>query len=154
MDRRQMKGKLIAQQSVIRETKGGWTVRSQSKDHYYLVDEEFNCNCPDSQYHKTTCKHAFAVRYYLKTVVETQKGQIITEKPITYSQMWKEYTKAQTSEVNMFDKLLSDLVQNIEEPAQDRGRPRLSLSLFPLQKCRGQRADNASPLLQRHKQTP
>jgi transposase len=45
---------------------------------------------------------------------------------VTYSQNWGNYTRAQTNEVRLFDELLKNLVQNIDEPVQTFGRPRLS----------------------------
>lgn len=45
----------------------------------------------------------------------------------TYKQDWKNYTIAQNHEVNLFDKLLSDLVKIVPEQPQRMGRPRLSL---------------------------
>lgn len=45
----------------------------------------------------------------------------------TYAQDWTAYNKAQTSEVSLFDKLLSDLVKIVPEPSQQTGRPRIRL---------------------------
>ncbi len=131
MEMRQIRGMEIARQKtkMIRPVKdGGWLVQSQSdKDRAYRVNEEFDCDCPDSQGRKITCKHAFAVRYFLKTEWDTPNGKVVKEKRLSYPQAWKAYTKAQTSEVKMFDELLSDLVESIEEPEQDMGRPRVPL---------------------------
>lgn len=46
---------------------------------------------------------------------------------VSYKQDWKNYTIAQNHEVNLFDKLLSDLVKIVPEQPQRMGRPRLSL---------------------------
>jgi len=130
MEMRQIRGMQIARAKtkMIRQVKDGWLVQSQSdKGTAYRVNEEFSCTCPDSQMHKTTCKHAYAVRYYLKTEIDTPQGKVIKEKRLTYPQAWSAYRKAQTSEVKMFDELLSDLVESIDEPAQDMGRPRVPL---------------------------
>jgi transposase len=127
IDRRIARGEMIAQRKTIHKHGNGWLVPSQTTDKKYFVDEGLNCNCPDSVFHNRVCKHAYAVKYFLKMEIETEKGRITVEKPISYPQMWHEYTQAQNSEVNEFDHLLSDLVQNIEEPTQERGRPRLSL---------------------------
>jgi len=43
---------------------------------------------------------------------------------ITYSQNWRAYNKAQTEEIILFDGLLRDLVEEVEEPEQHMGRPR------------------------------
>lgn len=62
---RKQKGYDIAQQKQIKITKDGWLVESESGKGFYKVSSEFICNCPDSELHMETCKHAFAVRYYL-----------------------------------------------------------------------------------------
>ena len=133
MEMRQIRGLEIARaKQVQKQNDGGYRVHSQSGDGFYHVSEEFVCTCPDSQKRKTTCKHAYAVRYYLKTEIDTPQGKVVKEKRISKPQMWKEYRMAQNNEVRMFDELLKDLVNGIEEPEQDKGRPRLSLneSLF------------------------
>ena len=133
MEMRQMKGMEIARMGKIQKMKEGYRVPSQTeKGGFYQVSEEdFTCTCPDSQKRKQTCKHAFALRYYLKTEWDTPQGTIVKEKRLTYPQAWKAYTKAQTSEVKMFDELLSDLVESIEEPEQGMGRPRVPLKVGP-----------------------
>lgn len=46
---------------------------------------------------------------------------------LTYSQPWSAYNEAQISELELFDDLLRDLVQSVDEPFEDRrGRPSLS----------------------------
>ena len=128
MEMRQIRGLEIARQKQIKPMKdGGWRVPSQSQEGFYRVSEDFNCTCPDSQMHKITCKHAYAVRYYLKTEIDTPQGKVVKEKRLSAPQAWGAYRRAQTSEVKMFDELLSDLVESIEEPAQDMGRPRVPL---------------------------
>lgn len=133
MELRQIKGLEIAKQKMVKPTENGWLVKSQSDDNLaYKVDEMFSCTCPDCQKRNVTCKHAYAVRYYLRTETDTPQGKIVKEKRLTYPQAWKQYTQAQNNEVRLFDELLKDLVDGIEEPEQERGRPRLSLkeSLF------------------------
>jgi hypothetical protein len=65
----------------------------------------------------------------LKKKVEKDGSTTITQtKKITYSQDWKAYNKAQTSEIELFDQLLRDLVEGVEEPPHKQtGRPPLSL---------------------------
>jgi transposase len=46
----------------------------------------------------------------------------------TYPQQWREYTAAQVNEKAQFQSLLFELCQNIEEPIQHMGRPRISLA--------------------------
>ncbi|MFA5929548.1 MAG: transposase [Candidatus Micrarchaeia archaeon] len=128
MEMRQIRGMEIARQKQVQKQKdGGYRVHSQSGDGFYHVSEDFNCTCPDAQFHNRTCKHAFAVRYYLKTEIDTPNGKVVKEKRISKPQAWAAYRQSQTNEVKMFDELLSDLVESIEEPAQDMGRPRVPL---------------------------
>jgi hypothetical protein len=39
----------IAKSKMIKPTKDGWLVKSQSSDNCYKVAEEFVCNCPDPE---------------------------------------------------------------------------------------------------------
>src|SRR2546426_9557398 len=51
------------------------------------------------------------------------------EKPrISYPQNWQAYDNAQCQELITFMKLLSDLCKNVEQPAYQFGRPKLSFS--------------------------
>lgn len=129
MDAREIRGKEIAKTKKIRydEERHIWLVPSQSSDKVYYVDEKFTCNCPDAEYHKATCKHSYAVRYYLQVEKDTPKGIEKTKIRLTYKQAWEAYNKAQTSEIKLFDELLKDLVESVEEPPQAFGRPRLSM---------------------------
>jgi transposase len=108
--------------------KGGWIVPSQSSGKKYFVSEEFICNCPDSTTRGVTCKHAYAARYYLQIEQDTPDGTKTTKVRLTYPQAWKAYTEAQNNEVRLFDKLLKDLTDGIEEPEQKMGRPKLPLN--------------------------
>ena len=123
MEARQIRGLEIAKKKQIQPTKEGWLVKSQSGNGFYRVSEEFNCNCPDAEFHKETCKHAYAVRFFLKAEMQTPQGIKIIEKRITCSQAWSAYTKAQNEEVKLFDELLKDLVAGIETPTHKTGRP-------------------------------
>ncbi|MBI3587710.1 transposase [Candidatus Micrarchaeota archaeon] len=125
METRQLRGLEIAKQKQVKPTKEGWFVKSQSAKGFWHVKEDFTCNCPDFEFHRVTCKHAFAVRYYLKAEMQTPTGIVVKEKRLTYSQAWKSYTAAQNAEVRLFDQLLKDLVQEVEEPAYTFGRPRI-----------------------------
>lgn len=109
---------------------GKYEIPSQSGNGNYTVTkkgDKWDCGCPDHFYHGVECKHIHAVRYYLQVEKETAKGTETTKIPLTHSQAWTAYNEAQTNEVRLFDELLKDLVQNIEEPNQHMGRPRLSL---------------------------
>lgn len=127
MDLRQQKGMEIARTRKIVEKDGGWTVPSQSSNKTYFVDENFVCTCPDSEFHKATCKHAYAVRYYIAVETDTIEGTKTDKVRITYKQAWKAYNQAQTAEIRQFDALLKDLVESVAKPPQEIGRPRLPL---------------------------
>ena len=123
---REQKGKIIAQTRAIKKLDDGFAVQSQNSKRFYFVDNNGACNCPDCQINgTTTCKHMFAVKYFLGI----QKADGTTEKiRLTYGQAWHAYNQAQTSEVKQFEALLSDLLETIEEPErQGAGRPSLSL---------------------------
>ena len=86
------------------------------------------CTCPDFESRHVRCKHIIAVELTLEQSIDSEGNVTFTRiKRITYSQDWEAYNEAQNQEVKLFDKLLSDLVSNIQEPLQVRGRPRLSL---------------------------
>lgn len=127
MSKREMRGQSIAKSKQIQKTEGGWLVPSASSDKKYLVGTDFDCNCPDAQFHKQTCKHAYAVRFYLAKETDTPNGTKTEKMRLTYKQAWHSYNSAQKEEITQFDKLLRDLVQEVDEPAQEFGRPRLSL---------------------------
>jgi len=126
MDARQIRGEQIAQTKNITEIKNGWIVPSQYSNKKYFVSRTFECNCPDHETRGVFCKHAYAVQYRLKEITETANGTTTKEIKVRYSQDWKNYNKAQTSEVNLFDELLRDLVEGVPEPEYRFGRPRLS----------------------------
>jgi len=127
METRQERGFEIAKQKQVKPNGNGWTVQSQSGHGVYHVGEDFDCDCPDCQTRQTTCKHAFAVRYYLQVEKETPKGLEVERVRLSYPQAWKAYNAAQTEEIHLFDELLKDLVAGIDEPEQETGRPRLPL---------------------------
>ncbi len=128
MEMRQIRGQVIARTQEIQKAEGGWLVPSASlEDKKYFVNEEFDCDCPDSQFHKKTCKHAYAVRFYLQKETATPQGTKTERMRITYKQAWHAYNKAQTEEITLFDKLLRDLTEDIEEPEQHMGRKRIPM---------------------------
>ena len=130
MDKRQEKGFEIAKQKQVQTVKNGWLVKSQSNDGFYKVLEDFICDCPDSELHNSTCKHAYAVRYYLD--IERHRPEGITNERIrlTYKQAWSAYNKAQTLEGDLFDTLLVDLLKEVMDPLppQVHGRPRVGFN--------------------------
>ena len=127
MDIRQIRGMEIAKGKMIKPAKDGWLVKSQSSDNAYKVNHEFVCTCPDAEKRGITCKHAYAVRYYLEVERETPQGTQTEKVRLTYKQAWRAYTEAQCTEIKLFDKLLKDLVESVEETEQIMGRPRVPL---------------------------
>ncbi|MDE1827575.1 MAG: transposase [Candidatus Micrarchaeota archaeon] len=125
MERRQEKGYEIAKTLQIQKDKFGWIVPSQTDGRKkYLVNQEFVCDCADSQLHKTTCKHAYAVRYMLKAEIETPQGT--QSKRMTYQQTWATYDKCQINEKDSFMKMLNDLCEEAEEQPNCKGRPKIA----------------------------
>ncbi|MHB8560820.1 MAG: SWIM zinc finger family protein [Thermoplasmataceae archaeon] len=86
------------------------------------------CTCPDFENRKAACKHIIAVEL-TKYKIEDSNGNIVVAetKRVTYSQNWTSYNIAQNEEIKQFDQLLSDLVSDVEDTPQTRGRPRLSI---------------------------
>src|SRR5690348_14880105 len=98
IDGRRQRGLEIAATQIITENFGkdwngrGWNVPSQSGPGSYRVvrqNNEFRCACPDYELRGQTCKHGFAVEFYLRremkpdgTVIETRAARM------TYSQPW------------------------------------------------------------------
>ena len=132
MNRRQIEGLKIARNGMVSETSKGWKVQSQHGTGSYLVYKEgmaiTKCTCPDNELRDIKCKHQWAVDFFLQKDTDSQGNVTVTKTvKITYPQDWKAYNNAQTSELELFDTLLKDLVAGIEEPPRTRGRPRLSL---------------------------
>ena len=121
MDMRQLRGMEIVKEKgkYIKKINDGWLVPSQTTEEAYKVSEDFTCTCPDSQKRSSTCKHAFAVRYYLEVEKDTPQGVKTEKVRLTYKQAWAAYDAAQTNELNLFDELLKDLVQSVDEPVYD-----------------------------------
>jgi len=133
IEKRQQKGLEIAKQKAVKEIKDGWLVRSQSGQGFYKVSDDFICECPDSEIHNSTCKHAYAVRYYLDIEKKKPTGTETERIRLTYPQAWSTYNQAQTSEGRLFDELLNELLKEVDKPTHiGRGRPPMLLkdSLF------------------------
>ncbi|HXG90670.1 MAG TPA: transposase [Vicinamibacterales bacterium] len=130
--RRQRGLEIAATAPIARKGEGEWLVPSQSLNGRYRVVkgvDGFQCSCPDYELRGQTCKHGFAVEFFLRretkpdgTVIETRAARV------TYSQNWPAYNKAQTSEKEQFCTLLRDLVSDVPSPEQKRGRPSLPLA--------------------------
>lgn len=130
MDARETRGRQIAQTAQITETPKGYIVPSQYGNGSYLVYQtgrEIKCTCPDCKKRGLKCKHQFAVDYFMKQETD-EKGNVTITKgfSVKYPRDWHNYNTAQNKEVEMFSVLLRDLLENVEEPSQSMGRPRLS----------------------------
>lgn len=118
---------------ILKINRVTFAVRSQTGKGSYRVKwlkDHWTCNCPDyiKTGHKTNpCKHILALRYCIELgyiTIENENKRIL---PVTYSQNWSAYNYAQSHEIELFDKLLYELIQSIDEPDQHMGRPRLKL---------------------------
>lgn len=130
MKAREIRGIQIAEKGGLEKTKHGWVVPAQGGSGAYFVQRKagkYVCNCPDCQTHNITCKHSYAVMHTLRKTIDGNGTTTVTEtKKVTYSQNWRAYNQAQTSEIGLFDDLLRDLVSGVEEKPQKMGRPRAS----------------------------
>lgn len=132
---REIKALQIAAKSKLTRKGNVWTVPSQAGHGEYQVNVDpdfFNCTCRDHEFTQARCKHIFAVQYVIERE-QTADGQTVTTETVkvtrkTYTQNWPAYNAAQTHEKSELQALLYELCQNIPEPEQKRGRPRLSLS--------------------------
>jgi transposase len=132
MDTRQERGLQIANYAKIEKNKLGWKVPSQSGNGSYIVSLDGNepyCTCPDFEARHQPCKHIYAIEFIQKretrpdgTTVETKTMKV------TYSQEWTQYNEAQTHELQHFVRLLRELCDNVPQPTQTFGRPRLPLA--------------------------
>ena len=130
--RRQRGLAIAATVPITPKRKGEWLVPAQSQMGTYRVikgEHGFHCSCADFELRGQTCKHGYAVEFFLRrettpdgTVIETRAARI------TYGQNWSAYNRAQTSEKEQFCALLRDLVSSVPTPEQKRGRPCLPLS--------------------------
>ena len=141
---RQQRGIAIAAVSVIKKTKVGYKVRSQSgkSDYTVRLDGEDGpaCECPDFEIRDEPCKHIYAVQAYVMREdnpaespdwTQKEKAALETEtvpKKPTASRDWKAFNKAQVNEQRMFVKLLRNLCDTIPQPPQGMGRRRTPLS--------------------------
>jgi hypothetical protein len=86
-DGRRQRGLEIAATQVIGRNNGGdFMVPSQSGTGRYLVvqkSEGFSCACPDYELTGRTCKHGYAVEFFLRretkpdgTVIETRAARV------------------------------------------------------------------------------
>jgi transposase len=136
---RQQRGLVIAATQTIQQESYGWLVPSQSdqrKGSEYCVtrqDDGLHCSCPDFELRHQTCKHGFAVEFYLKreTITSPDGETTVTETRavrVTYPQNWPAYNAAQTAEKELFCHLLRDLCAAVPEPEHVNGRPPVPIS--------------------------
>jgi transposase len=136
MDPRQQRGLQIAATLRIQQRGDGWSVPSQTLNGRYMVvrdGDSYRCECPDYELRRSTCKHGFAVEFYLKreTTTTLDGETTVTETRamrVTYAQDWPAYNAAQCAEKEMFLHLLRDLCTAVPEPARSMGRPLIPIS--------------------------
>jgi transposase len=140
MNQRQRRGLELAQDKRIRNVSGAkWLVPSATKNAGgYVVDaEERTCSCPDHETRAVKCKHMFAVEFVQRETVRetvTKKDGSTTvrettrEARLTYTQDWRAYNLAQTTEKEHVGALLRALLDGVQNPPQGKGRPRLALA--------------------------
>lgn len=131
------RGRLIAStpDAIKRVSETTFTVQSQSGPGAYRVTVTPKggiCNCADFAKRSLPCKHLLSVtRFYLERQTTLPTGEVVSERiPVTYSQAWGAYNQAQMEEIDLFDKLLKDLVSDVPEPERDphhAGRPPVPL---------------------------
>lgn len=133
MDNRQLKALEIAASSTITQSGDSWLVPSQRSGKSYTVhlSPVPSCTCPDYEARKQLCKHIYAVLHFIQ---HEKLGTPLPSIPIepvrkrAYPQEWSAYNKAQTNEKALFQSLLYELCQLIDEPPQVIGRPRVPLA--------------------------
>jgi transposase len=137
MNLREQRGKEIATTRAIRKKGGFYLVPSQAGTCLYQVSitaESESCTCPDYQTRQQTCKHLFALAYYMMRELNPDGTETVTEVTVTatkrktYPQNWKAYNAAQVEEQDRFQVLLHDLCRNLPVAPAKRGRQPLPLS--------------------------
>lgn len=133
MDARQQRGLVIAATcKIVKKKKDIYLVPSQTRPGalYYVHPKTPRCDCKDFDARGETCKHLFAVQYFIDRERNVDGSTTVTEtltvtKKKTYPQDWPKYNQAQTTEKRWFCKLLADLCGGIQEPERknQRGNP-------------------------------
>lgn len=124
---------LAAKFKIFQKDDGTWSVPSQAGKGRYVIEmgEQPHCSCPYHEAHGSTCKHIFAVEYFLRREHHEDGSETITEtltvQRKTYPQDWRAYNAAQTTEKAEFQRLLHALCTGVEAPVQTNGRPRIPL---------------------------
>lgn len=92
---RKERGTILANETEVEQSHGGWRVPSQSGNGTYVVTvdgEKETCTCPDYKNRKAKCKHIHAVEY-TKEYKITEDGDLQVTETVTktYSQDWAAY---------------------------------------------------------------
>jgi transposase len=128
MELREKKGLEIATTSQITREGNVWTVPSQTSSKKYSVNLFIQtCTCRDYESNGPKCKHLYAVEYLLQRESGLQLPLPEKRNKRTYKQDWPAYNRAQINEKDKCQLLLCELCKGIEEPVQEKGRPRSSL---------------------------
>jgi transposase len=131
MKARQIRGLEIAASLEIKREGNVWIVPSQTKPKNYTVNLFLQtCTCPDFDSNRIKCKHIYAAE---ATLARESGVALPTPDPeekakTTYKQDWPAYNAAQKNEKAKFQMLLHELCKGVEEPLQEKGRPRLPLA--------------------------
>jgi transposase len=133
VDPRVERGRVIAASKKLRDIGDGkWLVLSQTKPRTrYTVNAGVQtCTCPDYETWELPCKHVYAVKFFqIPTELEVVHEQEVPVVPRPqYQQNWPAYNRAQIHEKEYFQLLLQGLCDDLEEPKQSRGRPRIPLA--------------------------
>lgn len=114
-----------------------WIVPSQSGSGKYtvrIVGQSADCTCPDHELRRKDCKHILAVRYVIERRDNPDGTTTVTEsvtvtKQTTYPQDWPAYNAAQTNESDLFQYMLSGIVEDVATPTQKgKGQRRIPLA--------------------------
>jgi transposase len=129
---RKQRGFELAKVSKITEKNGVWQVPSAtSLNKTYQVElmlEGAKCTCEDYKERGLKCKHYFAVQYILTKTTNRDGTTTITQtKRITYPQNWKAYDLATEQQKELYQKLLNDLCNTIQEKPYTFGRPKMPM---------------------------
>jgi len=132
LQERRQRGLEIAKTKRIINKDGVWLVPSAtSLNKTYQVTltiEGAKCTCEDFKERGLMCKHAFAVEYTITKTLNKDGSTTITEtKKTTYPQDWKAYDDASEQQKEIFQKLLNDLCNTIDEQPYSFGRPRMPM---------------------------
>ena len=133
MNAREERGLIIAATCRLnRMNDGTWLVPSQTSKATiaYTVDlDKKSCTCLDHVEGGFTCKHFYAASFVQTrdvladgTIIET-RSLTLTEKKVTYKQVWPAYNLAQATEKRRLQILLVDLCRNLSDRLRPENRP-------------------------------